>query len=194
MSGAERPSSGAHLVETKIDGEVVFDGKLLHVRRDTVRLPDGKLGTREYIVHPGAVLIVPVLADGRLVVERQYRYPLGRALIEFPAGKLDPGETPLATAQRELREEAGYAATRWQPLGRIHSGVSYSTEAIEFFVAEGLTQVGAQLDAGEFLEIGTMSVDEMLAALDRDGITDAKTVAALLLYVRRVSARPAEGR
>jgi ADP-ribose pyrophosphatase len=194
MSAAERPSSGTHLVETRVESEVVFDGKLLHVRRDTVRLPDGRLGTREYIVHPGAVLIVPVLADGRLVVERQYRYPLGRTLIEFPAGKLDPGETPLATAQRELREEAGYTATRWQPLGRIHSVVSYSTEAIEFFVAEGLSHVGAQLDDGEFLEIGTMGVDEMLAALDRDEITDAKTVAALLLYVRRLRARPAQDR
>ncbi len=194
MSGPKRPSSGAHLVETRVESEVVFDGKLLHVRRDTVRLPDGRLGTREYIVHPGAVLIVPVLADGRLVVERQYRYPLGRTLIEFPAGKLDPGETPLATAQRELREEAGYTATRWQPLGRIHSVVSYSTEAIEFFVAEGLSHVGAQLDDGEFLEIGTMGVDEMLAALDRDEITDAKTVAALLLYVRRLRARPAQDR
>jgi ADP-ribose diphosphatase len=186
MSGAERPANPAHLVETTVESEAVFDGKLLHVRRDTVRLPDGKLATREYIIHPGAVLVVPVLADGRLVVERQYRYPLGCALLEFPAGKLDPGETPLATAQRELREEAGYTATRWQSLGRVHSVVSYSTEAIEFFVAEDLTHVGAQLDDGEFLEILTMSIDEILGALDRGEITDAKTVAALLLYVRRL--------
>jgi ADP-ribose pyrophosphatase len=187
MSNASTPG---HLTETKVDSETVFDGKLLHVRRDTVRLPDGKLATREYIVHPGAVLIVPVLPDGRLVVERQYRYPLGSVLIEFPAGKLDPGETPLVTGQRELREEAGYTAARWQPLGRVHTVVSYSTEAIDFFVADGLTHVGAALDDGEFLEIAALSVEDMLAALDRGEITDAKTVAALLLYVRRLDAAP----
>jgi ADP-ribose pyrophosphatase len=186
MSASKSPAQGAHLAETKVESELVFDGKLLHVRRDTVRLPDGKLATREYIVHPGAVLIVPVLSDGRLVVERQYRYPLGSVLTEFPAGKLDPGETPLATGQRELREEAGYTAARWWPLGRVHSVVSYSTEAIDFFVAEDLTHVGAALDDGEFLEIVALSVEEMLAALDRGEITDAKTVAALLLYVRRL--------
>ena len=176
-----------HLVETKVEGEAVFDGKLLHVRRDTVRLPDGKLGVREYIVHPGAVLIVPVLPDGRLVVVRQYRYPLQRSMIEFPAGKLDPGETPLGTGQRELREEAGYVASSWWRLGSIHSVVAYSTERIELLAAEGLTDVGAALDDGEFLEIDTMSVDEMLTAIDRDQITDAKTVAALLLFARRRS-------
>jgi ADP-ribose pyrophosphatase len=185
MKTIDHSSPAAHLVETKVDGEAVFDGKLLHVRRDTVRLPDGTLATREYIVHPGAVLIVPVLSDGRLVIVRQFRYPLDRILIEFPAGKLDPGEAPLATAQRELREEAGYVAASWQPLGRVHSVVSYSTEEIELLVATDLTHVGAELDAGEFLEVGTMSVEEMLVAVDHDEITDAKTVAALLLYVRR---------
>src|SRR5438105_11461657 len=188
MTGGKRRSDDAHLVETKVEGEAIFDGKLLHVRRDTVRLPDGTLATREYIVHPGAVLIVPVLADGRLVMLRQFRYPVGRVLIEFPAGKLDPGESALATAQRELREEAGYTATRWELFGRIHSVVGYSTEAIEFFVADGLTDVGAALDDGEFLEVGTMSVADMLVALDHGEITDAKTVAALLLYARRLAA------
>ena len=192
MKTIDHSSHAAHLVETKVDGEAVFDGKLLHVRRDTVRLPDGTLATREYIVHPGAVLIVPVLSDGRLVIVRQFRYPLDRILIEFPAGKLDPGEAPLATAQRELREEAGYVAASWQPLGRVHSVVSYSTEEIELLVATDLTHVGAELDAGEFLEVGTMSVEEMLVAVDHDEITDAKTVAALLLYVRRRRA-PADG-
>ena len=174
-----------HLVETKIDSECVFDGKLLHVRRDVVRLPDGKTATREYIVHPGAVLIVPVRADGRLVVERQFRYPLDRVMLEFPAGKRDPGENALITARRELIEEAGYEATTWTPLGRVHTVVSYSTEAIDIFLAEGLTHVGAKLDDGEFLEIDAMSTDEMLAALDRGDITDVKTVAALLMYTRQ---------
>ena len=191
MSDPDHGSSAGHLVESKVDSEAVFDGKLLHVRRDTVRLPDGTLATREYIVHPGAVLVVPVLPDGRLVVERQYRYPLGRVMIEFPAGKLDPGETPLDSARRELREETGYLAASWQTLGQVHPIVSYSTETIEFFVAEGLTHVGARLDAGEFLDIVLMSVAAMLAAIDRGEITDAKTVAALLLYARRRTATPA---
>lgn len=185
MSATDDDAHDAHLVESTVDSEVVFDGKLLHVRRDTVRLPDGALATREYIVHPGAVLIVPVLPDGRLVVERQYRYPLGRVMVEFPAGKRDPGEQALDTARRELREEAGYVAASWRRLGHVHSIVAYSTESIEFFVAENLTHVGAQLDAGEFLDITLMSVAEMLAAVEAGAITDAKTVAALLLYARQ---------
>ena len=175
----------AHLIETRVASETVFEGNLLHVRRDTVRLPDGQLARREYIVHPGAVLVVPVLPDGRLVIERQFRYPLGRVFVEFPAGKLEPGEPVLATAQRELIEEAGYAADEWTYLGVIHPLLSYSTEAIELYVATGLAHVGAQLDDGEFLEIGTMSVGEMLAAVDRGEVTDAKTVTALLLSLRR---------
>jgi len=179
-------ASDAHLEETRRSGERVYDGALLDVRRDTVALPDGGSAVREYIVHPGAVLIVPVLPDGALVVERQHRYPLNRVLVEFPAGKRDPGETPLATAQRELREEAGYAASAWTRLGVIHPVVSYSTEAIELYVAEGLTHVGRALDDGEFLDVIAMSAEAMLAALDRGEITDAKTVAALLMYVRRM--------
>lgn len=190
MSVADPGSRAAHLVESKVDSEAVFDGKLLHVRRDTVRLPDGTLATREYVVHPGAVLVVPVLPDGRLVVERQYRYPLARVMVEFPAGKLDLGEQPLECARRELREEAGYQAARWRSLGCVHPIVSYSTEMIEFFVAEDLTAVGAQPDAGEFLEIALMSVEEMLTAVDGGEITDAKTVAALLLYARHLATTP----
>jgi ADP-ribose pyrophosphatase len=189
----ERPSrateaSDRHLEETRIDGVRAYDGALLHVRRDTVRLPDGATATREYVVHPGAVLIVPVHADGRLVVERQFRYPLNRVLVEFPAGKLDPGEAPLATAGRELMEETGYTAKRWTHLGRIHPVVSYSSETIELFVAEDLLHVGRQLDQGEFLDLDTMTVDAMLAALDRGEITDAKTVAALFIYLRHAQA------
>jgi ADP-ribose pyrophosphatase len=184
---AERPdrADDAHLIETQVASQAVFAGSLLHVRRDTVRLPNGQLATREYIVHPGAVLVVPVLPDGRLVIERQFRYPLGRVFVEFPAGKLEPGEPALATAQRELIEEAGYAAEDWTRLGVIHPLLSYSTEAIEIWVATGLSHVGAKLDDGEFLEIGVMSVGEMLKAVDDGAITDAKTVTALLLYARR---------
>jgi ADP-ribose pyrophosphatase len=179
----------AHLIETRVSSQPVYQGKLLHVRCDSVRLPDGSLATREYIVHPGAVLVVPVLPDGRLVIERQYRYPLQQVFVEFPAGKLDPGETALATGRRELKEEAGYTARDWTRLGVVHPLLSYSTEAIELYLAEGLEHVGAALDAGEFLEVGIMSVGEMLAAVERGEITDAKTVTALLLYARRMERR-----
>ncbi|HEY4136994.1 MAG TPA: NUDIX hydrolase [Casimicrobiaceae bacterium] len=171
--------------ETRVEGAQVFDGALLNVHRDTVRLPDGASAIREYIVHPGAVLIVPVLAEGRFVVERQFRYPLHRVFIEFPAGKLDHGESPLATAQRELTEETGYVAARWTRLGAIHATVSYSTEVIEFFVAEELTHVGQRLDDGEVLEVAEMTTAELLGHLDRGELTDAKTVAALFMYLRR---------
>src|SRR4030095_4441299 len=184
-SGAGMKKDDTHLIETKVSSEAVFDGKLLHVRRDTVRLPDGSLATREHIVHPGAVLVVPVLPDGRLVIERQFRYPLDRVFIEFPAGKRDAGESAEDTARRELREEAGYDAERFTPLGTIHTLISYTNERIDLFVADGLSHVGAKLDDGEFLDIVTMTEDEMLGALDRGEITDAKTVAALLLHVRR---------
>lgn len=173
-----------HLIETRLDSAHVFDGALLHVRRDRVRLPNGAEATREYVVHPGAVLIVPVLADGRLVLERQFRYPVGRVMLEFPAGKIDPHEAPLATAQRELREEAGYAAVTWQHLGTVHPEIGYSTEAIEMYLATGLAHVGAHLDDGEFLDIVLMTEDALLAAFDAGEVTDGKTVAAMFAWHR----------
>ena len=176
-----------HLVEQMLTTECVFQGKLLHVRRDQVRLPDGATAIREYIVHPGAVLVLPVLPDGRFIVVRQFRYPMNRVFIEFPAGKLDPPESPLETGKRELLEEAGYTAKRWTRLGTVHTVLSSSTEAIEMFLAEDLTHVGANLDAGEFLDVITLSHDDMLAALDRGEITDVKTVAMLMFLERRRS-------
>lgn len=174
----------AHLVETEIASEVAFAGKLLEVRSDTVKLPNGKTGTREFVVHPGAVLVVPVLDDGRLVLERQFRYPVRRVMLEFPAGKIDAGETPLATAQRELREEAGYTARTWKPVCTVHPEIGYSTEFIDVFEASGLTHVGQQLDDGEFLEIVTMTEDQLLATYDCGGFTDGKSLAALFAWRR----------
>jgi ADP-ribose pyrophosphatase len=162
----------------------VFDGDLLHVRRDRVRLPNGGEAAREYVVHPGAVLMLPILADGRLVLERQFRYPVGRVMLEFPAGKIDPDETPLATAKRELREETGYTAGTWQHLGTVHPEIGYSTEFIEMYIATDLAHVGAQLDDGEFLDVVLMPEDELLAAFDAGLVTDGKTVAALFAWQR----------
>ena len=155
------------------------------MRRDRVRLPDGGEATREYVVHPGAVLMLPILADGRLVLERQFRYPVDRVMLEFPAGKIDPCETPLATAQRELREETGYAADTWEHLGTVHPEIGYSTEVIEMYIATDLAHIGAQLDDGEFLDVVLMTEDEVLAAFDAGLVTDGKTIAALFAWQRR---------
>ena len=176
-----KSSKPSDLTERFVSGEQVFDGTMLKVRRDTVRLPDGSQGTREYIRHPGAVAIVPIFDDGRVLLERQFRYPHGREFIEVPAGKLEPGEPHLATAKRELLEETGYEAEEWRRLGVIHTAIAYTDEAIEIFVARKLNHVGRKLDQGEFLETLTVGFDEAIAMI-RDGrITDAKTVAALLL-------------
>ena len=176
------------LIETRLGGEQVFDGVLLDVRRDRARLPDGHEAVREYIVHPGAVLVIPVRDDGRFIVERQFRYPHNRAFLEFPAGKIDRGEAPLETAVRELAEEAGYTARHWTRLGIVHPGISYSTEAIEIYAAERLTHVGATLDHGEFLDILERNAEELLAAQDNDRLTDAKSVAALAMHARWTTA------
>ncbi len=175
----------SHLIEIGLASEVVFKGKLLEVRSDRIRLPDGAEASREFVVHPGAVLVVPVLDDGRLVLERQFRFPVRSVMLEFPAGKIDDGETPLATAQRELVEEVGYQAATWTSLGRIHPEIGYSTEFIDLFEAKGLTHVGAKLDDGEFIEVVTMTEDELLAIYDCGGLTDGKTLAALFAWRRR---------
>lgn len=169
------------LTEKRIAGERVFDGKLLKVHRDRVRLPDGGEGVREYIRHPGACAIVPLFDDGRVLLERQFRYPHGREFIEIPAGKLEPGEPPLETAKRELLEETGYVAGEWTRLGVIHPGIAYTDEAINLFLARKLLKKKRDLDQGEFLELVILPLTEAIAMI-RDGrITDAKTVAALLL-------------
>jgi ADP-ribose pyrophosphatase len=168
------------LTERRISSEQVFDGALLKVYRDAVRLPDGSTGGREYIRHPGAVAIVPFFDDGRVLLERQFRYPHGREFIEVPAGKLEPGEPHLDTAKRELLEETGYVAQEWTRLGVIHTAIAYTDEAIELFVARKLTLQTRNLDQGEFLEILSVPFDEAVAMV-RDGrITDAKSVAGLL--------------
>jgi ADP-ribose pyrophosphatase len=176
------------LTEHFVSGERVFDGGLLKVQRDVVRLPDGSQATREYILHPGAAAIVALFDDGRILLERQYRYAQRREFIELPAGKLEPNEPHLETAKRELLEETGYTAAQWQRLGVLHTAIAYTDEAIELFLARKLTRGAAKLDAGEFLETLIVPFDEAIAMALDGRITDVKTVAGLLWadrFVRR---------
>lgn len=171
-----KPQAESHLIETTVNTERVFDGVLMKVNRDTVKLPNGQHAIREYTEHPGAVMIIPVLPDGRYVMERQFRYPLHRVFLEFPAGKIDPGEDPAVTAKRELKEETGYEATALEYLTTIHPVISYSTEAIALYKATGLTQGKRQLDDNEFLDIELMSPDELMQGIRLGEVTDVKTV------------------
>lgn len=174
----------AHLRETRVDTRVVFRGALLEVRRDTVRLPGGREAGREYIVHPGAVVVVPLRDDGRLVMERQFRYPLGRVLLELPAGKVDAGEGPLATAVRELAEETGYRAREWARAGVMHTAVAYSDECIEIWFARGLTPGEQRLDDGEHLDVVYVDPADLDAMGARGEVTDAKTLVGLMWLQR----------
>jgi ADP-ribose pyrophosphatase len=176
----DRPSDERHLREELVSSEELLKGQFLVARRDTVSLPDGSLAQREYVCHPGAVVVVAELADGRFVLERQWRYPLGKAFTEFPAGKLDPGEDPWRCAQRELREETGYTARRWAYAGPVHLAIAYSTEVIHLFFARDLHAGERRLDPGEFLDVFPASLQEMLDWVRSGQVTDAKTLFCLL--------------
>jgi ADP-ribose pyrophosphatase len=174
----------SHLHEETTGSEALFKGRFLHAFRDTVRLPDGSATTREYLIHPGAVMVIPLIEDAngalRVVLERQYRYPVQQVMIEFPAGKLDPGEDRLACARRELQEETGYTAREWARAGVLHPVISYSTEFIEIWFARGLEAGQRQLDAGEFLDVFTATPVELLQWCQQGRVTDAKTLAGAL--------------
>lgn len=169
----------ACLTETEISSETVFQGHLLHVKRDTVRLPNGSEAGREYIVHPGAVLVAPVLENGNLVFERQFRYPLRQVFIELPAGKTDPFESPMQTGRRELLEETGYTASEWCYLAALHPCIGYSNEIIHIVLATGLQAGSHQRDHDESLEVFDMPLAEAMESMRRGEITDGKTMIAL---------------
>lgn len=174
----------SHLLELKQSSEEILVGSFLHAYRDIVSLPDGTRATREYVIHPGAVMIIPLLTDDegntRVVLERQFRYPVGRVMIEFPAGKLDHHEDLLTCAQRELHEETGYTATQWARAGVLHPVIAYSTEFIEIWFARNLTAGPRKLDQGEFLDVFTADANELIAWCAQGKVTDAKTLTGAL--------------
>lgn len=175
-----KTTEDSHLIEQKIASQEILKGNFLHAFRDTVRLPDGSSATREYVRHPGAVCMIPLLDDGRLVLERQYRWPMQRVMVEFPAGKLDPGEDPLACGKRELLEETGYTAREWAHAGQLHPVISYSTEFIDLWFARGLELQERRLDDEEFLEVITATPQQLVEWCREGIVTDAKTLAGCL--------------
>lgn len=166
--------------EKRLDSKLVYDGGLLKVREDRVLQPDGRQAVREYIQHPGAVMIIALLDEETLILERQFRYPLGRHFYELPAGKMEAEEEPLATAKRELIEECGYEAGSWRHLATLHPCIGYSDERIELFLARNLKYVGHALDDGEFLEVVPVKIAEALEWVRLGKITEAKAVTGIL--------------
>lgn len=176
-----------NLHEHQLNTTKVYSGKLLHVHRDEVRLPDGNTSFREYIRHPGAVVVLPITDAGELILERQHRYPLGREFIEVPAGKIDPGEQTLACAQRELLEETGYKARDWRYVTTVYPCIGYADEQLIYYLAKGLEFEGHRRDADEFLEIFTLPLEQALAMVKTGEICEVKTVIGLFWLEKIVS-------
>ena len=180
---AKPPKFTSDFTETTHSTQLVYDGGLLKIRRDEVKLPDGHHAWREYVVHPGAVMILAFVDEETILLERQFRYPKHRHFIELPAGKLEKGEPPLETAKRELIEECGFEADQWWKVATLDPCIGYSTEVIEVFGARKLRRIGApKLDVGEHLETFEAKLADALDWV-RDGIiTDTKSVFALLWW------------
>jgi ADP-ribose diphosphatase len=175
------------LEEHCISSDTIADGGMLTVKRDQVRLPNGHESQREYVLHPGAVVVVPLLSNGNIILEKQFRYPLHQVFIELPAGKIDAGENILVTGQRELLEETGYTADDWINLGYQHPCIGYSNEVIHMYLATGLTAGEHRRDVDEALEVFEMSFDDCLAMVQRGEITDGKTIVALFFAEKYLS-------
>jgi len=184
---AELPDHDASLVETCINSEVAYQGPFMTVKCDTVRLPDGKQATREYVKHPGAVMVIPLFDDGHVLMESQYRYAMGKVMYEFPAGKLDPNEDSLTCAKRELLEETGYTAREYIYLTRVHPIISYSTEFIDIYVARGLTPGERKLDEGEFLETFIAKLSDVSEWVRTGQLSDVKTIIGMFWVEKLLS-------
>ena len=169
------PIGDQHLREDRISSEDIYGGIFLNMKRDQVSLPDGNQAIREYLTHPGAVAILAILEDGRVLLERQYRYPIAKTCIEIPAGKQEQDEDPLLCAKRELKEETGYTANKWSFIRRIHPVISYSTEFIDIYLAEDLLSGKSHLDEEEFLDVFAATADELIVWVEQGEITDVKT-------------------
>ena len=167
------------LAESTVSREVVYEGRFLKVRKDVARMPDGSTNTREFIMHPGAAAMVPIDADGRILIERQFRYGPGRVYVEIPAGKKDPGETSLETAKRELVEETGYRARRWAHPTRIHPAIGFADEVMDIYLARDLEKVERSLDVGEFVEIEWVTLGWLVDELRAHRLLDVKTQIAV---------------
>lgn len=175
------------LKETCLETAVMYQGNFIEVRKDNVRLPDGGVASREYLTHPGAVAVLALLDNGKLVMERQFRYAPRREFIELPAGKIDAGEDILATAQRELLEETGFVASAWTHLATTWPCIGYADERIEYFLAQGISHQGRQLDDGEFLEVFELHLDEALEWVRQGRIDDSKTIVGLFWLEKHLS-------
>ena len=167
------------MTETTISTSRIFKGKVVGLRIDTVRLPDGKTAVREIVEHPGAVAIVPVTDDGAVILVRQYRHATGQVMLEIPAGKLDPGESPEACARRELAEETGQAAGVVRHLASLYTTPGFTNELIHLFAAYDLTTAEAQADPDEFIDVVRVTPDELTALIAGGGLKDMKTLAGL---------------
>lgn len=177
-----------HLIETTVSSAIMAQGKMLTVRYDEARLPNGVISGREYVIHPGAVVVVALTPTGEVVLERQFRYPLKQVFIELPAGKIDPGEPVLTTGQRELLEETGYTAQSWVKLGVQHPCIGYSNEVIHIYLATDLTVGAHARDIDEAMDVFVWPFESVMRAIEVGDITDSKTLSAMLLaerYLRR---------
>ncbi len=167
------------LTEHCISSQTIASGGMLTVKRDLVRLPTGNTSQREYVTHPGAVVVVPILPNGDVILEKQFRYPLHQVFIELPAGKIDAGEDILLTGQRELLEETGYSAIEWIKLGHQHPCIGYSYEIIHIYLARCLSAGAHQRDDDESLIVFEAPFEECLQMIQSGEITDGKTIVAL---------------
>ena len=173
------------LSEKMSSSEDIFDGVILHVKRDMVTLSNGNTTMREVIRHIGAVCVIPVTENNEVIMERQYRYPLDRVILEIPAGKLDaPDEDRLSAIRRELREETGYTADEWTEIGDFHPAPAYSDEYITMYLARGLHKGDRHLDEDEFLDVYTIPLTELVENVMAGRISDAKTQVCILKAAR----------
>ncbi len=164
-----------HLEEKTLSSKQVYSGRFLKVEQDQVQAPDGKIYFREYILHPGAAMIIPLLPNGNVVMIHQYRHAVKQVFLEFPAGKRDHNEETVLTAQRELKEETGYEAKEWKLLTTIHPVIGYSNEHIDLYLAKDLTLAERQLDHGEFIDVVEVTPKDLMKYVQEGKVSDVKT-------------------